>query len=50
MHLGPEVLGLDYMEARAGSFAEMPRCAFHALRPDDLRRGVSFPVGVAAWI
>ena len=24
--------------------------AFHALRPVDLRRGVSFPVGVAAWI
>ena len=24
--------------------------AFYALRPEDLRRGVSFPVGVAAWI
>ena len=24
--------------------------AFHALRPEDLRGGVSFPVGVAAWI
>ena len=24
--------------------------AFHALRPEDLRRKVSYPVGVAAWI
>ena len=24
--------------------------AFNALRPEDLRRGVSFSVGVAAWI
>ena len=28
------------------------RCqgAFYALRPEDLRRGASFPVGAAAWI
>ena len=28
----------------------LPQGAFHALRPEDLRRGVSFLVGVAASI